>query len=72
MGLLYKSWIETSILNLKDYKLEKCFSVAKELAKMMKEKFKCDLVVAVTHMSNDEDMNLQNFDTDIDLCKIFY
>lgn len=72
MGLLYKSWIETSILNLKDFKLEKCFSVAKELAQMMKKKFKCDMVVAVTHMSNDEDMNLQNFDSDIDISNIVY
>jgi hypothetical protein len=69
LGLMYKSWVETSVLNRVDYRLEKCNTVAKELSKMLKEKYKCDLVTAVTHMSNEEDMNLQNLQTDVDVCK---
>lgn len=72
LGLMYKSWVETSVLNLRDFKLEKCNTVAKELSKMLKAKYKCDLVTAVTHMSNEEDMNLQNMQTDVDICKKFY
>ena len=69
LGLMSKSWVETSILNLRDFKLEKAFTVAKEMAEMLKTRFKCDLVVAVTHMSNDEDMSLQNIDSEIDIRK---
>jgi 2',3'-cyclic-nucleotide 2'-phosphodiesterase (5'-nucleotidase family) len=69
LGLMSKSWVETSCLNLKDFKLEKTFTVGKNMASLLKSKYQCDLVVAVTHMSNNEDMNLQNLDSEIDISK---
>ena len=72
MGLVYKSWMETSELDFKDFKLEECFSVGADLAQMLKTRFKCDLVVALTHMSNDEDQHLQNLNSEIDISAFSY
>ena len=69
LGLMYRSWIETSILSASDFKVEKVFSLGKEMSRMLKERFKCDLVVGISHMSNNEDMNLQNQHTNIDLSR---
>ena len=69
MGLISKSWIETSIVNTTEYKLEKSVSTAKYISSILKEKFNCDFVIALTHMTNDEDMNLQNAQTGVDICK---
>lgn len=69
MGLINKSWMETSVIDSNDYKLEKSVSTGKEISYLLRKKFKCDLIISLTHMSNNEDMNLQNNDCGIDLCK---
>lgn len=67
LGLLYRSWLETTALDSKKFKLEKVFSLGKEMSEMLKKRFKCDLVVGITHMTNNEDMNMQNQHSNIDL-----
>lgn len=69
VALMHESWIEASTLDFTEYELDGFVSVAKKLANLLKGKFKCDLVVALTHMSNDEDMTLQNHATGIDLSR---
>lgn len=69
IGLMFNSWMEASSLDFVEYKLDGFVSVAKKLTKLLKGRFKCDLVIALTHMSNNEDMTLQNHDTGIDLSR---
>jgi hypothetical protein len=47
-------------------------TIAKKLTKILKEEFKCDLVFAITHMSNSEDMTLQNEAIGVDLSSVCY
>lgn len=67
IGLIDKSWIETSSLDINDYKLEKTVRIGKELSETLKIFYNCDMVIAITHLTNNEDMNLQNNETSIDM-----
>lgn len=72
IGVIDRSWIDTSELDISKFKLEKYPKIGRILSKKLKEEYKCDLVVAVTHMRNNDDMDLQDKDNNIDICKFLF
>ena len=69
MGLMDRNWIDTSELDISKFKLEKYVKIGRSVSKKLKEELKCDLVIAVTHMRNNDDMDLQDKDNNIDISK---
>lgn len=59
MGLIEMGWIATlNCIDLDEVKFEDFVTCGNRLAKELREVYKCDYVIALTHMRNDNDMRL--------------
>ena len=70
MGLIDQSWMDTSKLKKEDFCLGNYEKVGKGLSEMLKRDFDCDIIIALTHMRNVSDIELQNGQNQIDFSKL--
>lgn len=65
-GLIDTTWVETSAIKAADYELDDFLMKGKEMSRYLRAEG-CDLVIAVTHMANEDDSLLLTDDNDIDI-----
>ena len=69
IGLVEENWIESAAMEREVLHLENAVEVSNKLVKLLKGELKCDIVVALTHMLNKEDVVLQDNSPGLDLSK---
>ena len=65
-GLIDLNWIETSTITIDKYTLEDFIEKAKYMSGYLKEQG-CDIVIAITHMKNQDDEHLLIADNNVDI-----
>ena len=69
VGLIDQSWMDTSNLKKEKFYIGDYQTVGKELSDMLKKDYQCDIIIALTHMRNVSDIDLQNGQNQIDFSK---